>query len=154
MPFGLRNAPATFSRLVTKLLLGLESFCAAYLDDIIIFSHTWSEHIQHIKQVFQRIRNANLTLNLHKCKFAAAEVDYLGHHVGLGRVQPRAKKVEALLAYPRPTNRKQLQSFLGLAGYYRKFVPHYAHTACKLSDLLKKGVNLRGPKTLKMRFWI
>jgi len=103
MPFGLRNAPATFSRLVTKLLLGLESFCAAYLDDIIIFSHTWSEHIKHIQQVFQRIRNANLTLNVHKCKFAAAEVDYLGHHVGLGRVQPRAKKggstISILTAY-------------------------------------------------------
>ena len=72
-------------------------------------------------------------------KFAIAEVDYLGHHVGLEHVQPRAKKVEALLSYPTPVNRKQLQSFLGLAGYYRKFVPHYAHIAAALSDLLKKG---------------
>jgi len=139
MPFGLRNAPATFSRLVNKLLLGLESFCAVYLDDIILFSDSWEEHMKHLKVVLTRIRNANLTLSPQKCHFAVAEVDYLGHHVGMARVQPRAKKVEALLSYPTPVNRKQLQSFLGLAGYYRKFVPHYAHIAAALSDLLKKG---------------
>jgi len=140
MPFGLRNAPATFSRLVTKLLLGLESFCAAYLDDIIIFSDSWEEHLRHLRMVFDRIRDAHLTLSPSKCQFAVADVDYLGHHVGLGCVQPRAAKVEAVMAYPTPINRKQLQSFLGVAGYYRKFIPHYAHISAVLSDLLKKGV--------------
>ena len=140
MPFGLRNAPATFSRIVTKLLSGLECFCAAYLDDIIIFSNNWEEHLKHLRIVFSRIHKANLTLNKTKCQFAAAEVDYLGHHVGLGSVQPRTKKVEALLSFPRPENRKQLQAFLGLAGYYRKFVPHFAHLSAILSDLLKKNV--------------
>ena len=139
MPFGLRNAPASFSRIVSKLLTGLESFCAAYLDDIIIFSDVWEDHVKHLKEVFSRIKNAGFTLNSQKCEFAAAEIDYLGHHIGLGSVQPRAKKVEALLAYPRPTNRKQLQAFLGLAGYYRKFVPHFADISAVLSDLLKKG---------------
>ena len=139
MPFGLRNAPATFSRLVNKLLMGLEGFCAAYLDDIIIFSDTWEEHLSHIRAVLTRVREAYLTLSPKKCHFAVAEVDYLGHHVGLGRVQPRAQKVQALLSFPAPTTRRQLQQFLGLAGYYRKFVPHFAQITSCLSDLLKKG---------------
>lgn len=139
MPFGLRNAPATFSRLVSKLLMGLEEFCAAYLDDIIIFSNTWEEHLAHIHAVLTRVRSANLTLSPNKCHFAVAEVDYLGHHVGLGRVQPRAQKVQALLEFSPPTTRRQLQQFLGLAGYYRKFVPHFAQISACLSDLLKKG---------------
>jgi len=92
-----------------------------------------------LRTVMSRIRAANLTLSPSKCCFAVAEVDYLGHHVGLGRVQPRAKKVQAVLDFPAPTNRKQLQQFLGLAGYYRKFVPHFVHISAALSDLLKKG---------------
>ena len=71
--------------------------------------------------------------------FAVAEVDYLGHHVGLGRVQPRAKKVQAVVDFLAPTTRRQLQQFLELAGYYRKFVPHFAHISVALSDMLKKG---------------
>jgi len=141
MAFGLRNAPATFSRLVSRLPRGLETFCAAYLDDIIIFSESWEQHIQHLDLVLARIKKAGLTLNLLKCEFAAAELDYLGHHVGLGRVQPRLSKVQALLEFPTPTNCRQLQQFLGVAGYYRKFVPHYAHISAALSDLLKKGAN-------------
>ena len=139
MPFGLRNAPATFSRLVTKLLMGLEGFCAAYLDDVLIFSDTWEERLTHIRAVLERVQMANLMLSPKKCHFAVAEVDYLGHHVGLGRVQPRAQKVQALLDFPQPTTRKQLQQFLGLVGYYRKFVPHFAQISACLSDLLKKG---------------
>ena len=139
MPFGLRNAPATFSRLVVKLLRGLDEFSGAYLDDIISFSSSWKAHVSHIRAVLTRLRDAHLTLSSTKCQFAAADLDYLGHHIGLGRVQPRQKKVEALLAYPAPQNKKQLQSFLGLAGYYRKFVPNYAHISSVLSDLLKKG---------------
>ena len=77
MPFGLHNAPATFSRIVTKLLMGLDVFCAAYLDDIIIFSDTWEEHLPHLRIVLSRIRSANLTLRPAKCYFAVAEVDYL-----------------------------------------------------------------------------
>jgi hypothetical protein len=139
MPFGLRNAPATFSRLVSKLFRGLESFSAAYLDDFIIFSASWSDHLKHLKIVFERIRAAGLTLNLKKCVFGAAEVDFLGHHIGLGRVQPREKKVEAVLKFQSPVNQKQLRSYLGLVGYFRKFLPNYAHTTQVLTDLLKKN---------------
>ena len=71
--------------------------------------------------------------------FPVAEVDYLGHHIDLGQVQARAKKVQAVVDFPAPTTRRQLQQFLGLAGYYRKFVPHFGHILAALSDLLKKG---------------
>ena len=139
MPFGLKNAPATFSRLVSKLLKNMDEYAAAYLDDILIFSNSWEEHLQHIRNVLNRIRQAGLTLNSAKCVFGAAEVDYLGHHIGLGKVQPRENKVNALVNYPRPSNKKQLQSFLGLAGFYRKYLPHYSHITAVLTDMLKSG---------------
>ena len=101
---------------------------------------SWNEHLVHIEAVLGRIREANLTLNLRKCVFANAVVDFLGHCVGLNVVKPRAKKVEALLHFPQPNTRKQLQSFLGLAGYYRRYLPHYADVTLALTSLLKKGV--------------
>lgn len=141
MAFGLRNAPATFTRLVSRLVHGLDSFCAAYLDDILIFTDgTWQDHLKHLRIVLTRIRNAGLTLNVNKCVFGVAEVDYLGHRIGLGQVKPSEKKVQALLDFPLPTNRKQLQSYLGLAGYYRKFLPNFSQIVSKLTDLLKIGV--------------
>jgi len=112
----------------------MEEF-SAYLDDIISFSDTWQVHATHLLAVLSRIRSANLTLSAKKCQLAAAELHYLGHHIGLGRVQPRMKKVEALLANPVPVNRKQLQSYLRLAGCYRKFVPNYVQISALLSDL-------------------
>ena len=84
MPFGLRNAPATFERVVKRILAGCEAFSGSYLDDIIIFSSTWLEHLSHIQQVFDRIRFAGLTVKKSKCVFADAEVEFLGHKVGLG----------------------------------------------------------------------
>ena len=129
---GLRNAPATFPRIVVKLHRSLYDFTGAYLDDNIIFSQSWRAHADHLRTVPTRFRDAHLTLSPTKCQFAAADLDYLGYHIGLGRVQPRHKKVGALLAYQVPQSKKQLQSFLGLSGYYRKFVPNYSHG-------LKKG---------------
>ena len=139
MPFGLRNAPGTFQRLVRKVLTGLETFTGAYLDDIIIFSETWDDHLKHLELVFKRIRQANLTIKKAKCIFASAEVEYLGHVVGLGKVAPRSAKVDAILKYNRPTDKKQLRAFLGIAGYYRKFIPHFAQIAACLTNLLRKN---------------
>ena len=111
MPFGLHNAPATFSRLVCKLVCGCESFCLVYLDDVLIFSNSWSDHMKHLRIIFERVRNAGLTLKRSKCEFAAAELDYLGHHIGLSKVSPRKQKVHALVDFPRPSNRKGVQCF-------------------------------------------
>jgi len=107
MPFGLRNAPATFSRLVQGLLYGMETFCVAYLDDILIFSENWSDHLKHLNLVFTRVREAKLTFKLSKCEFAAAELDFLGHHVGLGKLLPREQKIKALIDFLRPPYRKE-----------------------------------------------
>ena len=139
MSFGLRNAPATFSRLVRKLFMGMEKFCDAYLDDIIIFSRTWLNHLDHLRQVLLRIQQAHLTLNLKKCVFANAEIDFLGHHVGLNAIQPRVQKVEVLLRFPQPTNRKQVQSLLGLAGYYRRYLAHFSELTLPLTEMLRKS---------------
>ena len=79
MPFGLRNAPATFSRIVVKLLRGLDDFSGAYLDDIINFSPSWTAHAEHLRTVLTRVRDAHLTLSPTKCQFAAVDLDYLGH---------------------------------------------------------------------------
>ena len=152
MPFGLRNAPATFPRLVAKLLKNMDDYAAAYLDDILIFSDSWEDHLKHIRNVLTRIREAGLTLNSNKCVFGVAEVDYLGHHIGLGKIQPRENKVVALLNYPRPTNKKQLQSFLGLAGFYRKYIPHYSHITSVLTDLLKSGMKFRWSEEAEKTF--
>jgi hypothetical protein len=138
MPFGLKNSPATFNRLMAKVLRGFSEFATSYLDDIIIFSRTWEEHLSHIRQVLERIRNANLTLKLSKCEFGDAEVDFLGHHIGKGKIQPREVKIQAIEEFPRPANKKQLQSFLGLIGYYRRFIPHFSQVSAVLTDLLRK----------------
>src|SRR6218665_1785599 len=100
MPFGLRNAPETFRRLVTEVFKGLNEFCEAYLDDIMVFSRSWKSHISHLQQVFDRVRIANLKLNIRKCEFANAKLDFWGHTLSVHRVQPRQQKVEALLEFP------------------------------------------------------
>jgi len=104
---------------------GLEEFCEAYLDGKMVFSRSWEAHISHLQQVFDRVRLANLKLNIRKCEFSNAKLDFLGHTLSLNMVQPKQQKVEALLKFPTLNNKKQVQSLLGLAGYCRKFLPHF-----------------------------
>jgi transposase InsO family protein len=152
MPFGCRNAPATFSRLVSRLLADLEGFCVAFLDDILIFSDSWEDHKRAIIEVLQRVKTAGLTLNLSKSVFAVAELDYLGHRIGRGQIRPLEKKISALLQYDRPKNRKQLLSFLGLAGYYRRHLPNFSHTSAVLSNLLRKDVKFEWSEDAQKAF--
>ncbi|CAM4705544.1 unnamed protein product [Lepidochelys kempii] len=138
LPFGLRNAPATFQRLVDGLLAGLGEYAVAYLDDVAIFSDSWADHLEHLQKVLERIREAGLTVKAKKCQIGINRVTYLGHQVGQGTISPLQAKVDAIQKWPVPKSKKQVQSFLGLAGYYRRFVPHYSQIAAPLTDLTKK----------------
>jgi hypothetical protein len=139
MPFGLTNAPATFQRMMDVVLSGLTwRFCLVYLDDIIVYSETFEKHLQHLKQVFERLREANLHLKAQKCHFCSAKVSYLGHVITPEGISPDPAKVSAILEAPPPKNTGELRSFLGLTGYYRRFIKGYAHISYHLSKLLSK----------------
>lgn len=135
LPFGLHGAPATFQRLIDQVLHGL-TFAAAYLDDIVIYSTTWEEHVQHLQEVLQRLQEAGLTVNPAKCAVARTETEYLGFVIGNGVVRPQVKKVQALEEAPIPQTRKELRSFLGMAGFYNRFIPHFSSRAALLTDMV------------------
>ena len=138
MPFGLQGAPATFQRLMDRVIRGLEDYTAAYLDDLIIFSETFDEHLHHIQEVLLRLRKAGLTAKK-KCFFGADSCIYLGHVVGGGVVCPELSKLDAVESFPVPKTKKDVRAFLGLAGYYRRFIPNFALVAVPLTDLTKKA---------------
>ncbi|CAM4520045.1 unnamed protein product [Caretta caretta] len=138
LPFGLRNAPATFQRLVDGLLAELGEYAVAYLDDVAIFLDSWADHLEHLQKVLERIREAGLTVKAKKCQIGLNRVTYLGHQVGQGTISPLQAKVDTIQKWPVPKSKKQVQSFLGLAGYYRRFVPQYSQIAAPLTDLTKK----------------
>ncbi|GFV85812.1 retrovirus-related Pol polyprotein from transposon 297 [Trichonephila clavipes] len=137
LPFGLKNAPYYFSRLMANLLRNCEDFAVPYLDDIAIFSLAWDDHLKHLKDVFDRLRSAKLHIKPSKCQFAQAYVKYLGHLVGQGLRTPGELKVQVIKDFPIPTNKTQVRAFLGLSGYYRRYIPEFSVIAAPLTDLLK-----------------
>lgn len=151
MPFGLRNAPATFQRLMNKVLSGLTG-CAAYLDDVVLYSDTWVDHVRHLEALLDQLVHANLTVNLAKCEFAKATVTYLGRVVGQGVVRPVQAKVDAIDKYPAPTSKKELMRFLGLVGYYRSFCPNFSTVVAPLTNLLSKKVSYVWSPQCQMAF--
>ncbi|KAK3089262.1 hypothetical protein FSP39_002191 [Pinctada imbricata] len=140
MPFGMKNAPATFQRMIHSLLNHLEG-CEAYIDDVIIYSDTWDDHLRIMRTFFDILAKANLTVNLAKSEFCHATVEYLGHKVGQGFVTPIMAKVEAISKFPIPTNKKEIMRFLGMAGFYRKFCPNFSSVVGPLTNQLQKKVN-------------
>ncbi|GFU92223.1 retrovirus-related Pol polyprotein from transposon 297 [Trichonephila clavipes] len=137
MSFGLKNAPYFFSKFMAELLNGLEDFVVPYLDDIAIFSDTWESHIKHMETVLQRIKRAKLTIKPSKCKFAQQNVKFLGHIVDQGFRTPSEIKVQAVLEFPTPRTKTQIRAFLGLAGYYQKYINLFSVIAAPLTDALK-----------------
>lgn len=138
LSFGLKNAPFCFSRLMDQVLRGAEGYAVPYLDDIAIFSESWSQHLEHLRDVFSRLKRAGLTLKATKCRLGQAEVLYLGHRVGQGYRRPAELKVATILDFPRPQNKTELRAFLGLTGYYRSYIQHYSDLASPLTDALRK----------------
>ena len=131
MPFGLSGTPATFQRLMDHVIRGMHQFTNAYLDDLVVFSSSWEEHLDHLTTVLASLQEAGLTAKPSKCQFAMSECTYLGHVVGGGTVKPELDKLQAIKDFPIPKTKKQVRSFLGIAGYYRRFIP--------LTDLTKKS---------------
>ena len=142
MPFGLRNAPAVFQRLMQCVLSGLNPeggvpFTSVYIDDILIFSRTFEEHLQHLKAVIERVSAAGLKLKPTKCKFIRQRVEYLGHILTPNGICPNPDRVSAVQQFPRPTSVREVRQFLGLASYYRRFVKGFANVAQPLHALTK-----------------
>ncbi|KAJ1123231.1 hypothetical protein NDU88_001704 [Pleurodeles waltl] len=138
MPFGLKSAPATFQRLVNGVLAGKDAYCAAYLDDIAVYSSSWEEHLLHLKEVLQALQQAGLTIKASKCQIGQDSVVYLGQLVGGGKVQPLQAKIETIKAWQPPRTQTEVRTFLGLTGYYRRFVKGYGTIVSPLTELTSK----------------
>ena len=140
MPFGLSNAPATCERLMEQIFQGVQwNGVLIYLDDLVAYGTTWNEALRRLRIVFQRLREANLKLKPSKCFLMREETEYLGHRVSANGVQPGERKVQAITHWPTPTSVDEVRSFLGLVGYYRKFIPDFAGIAHPMVSLLKKN---------------
>ena len=140
MPFGLCNAPATFQRLMQTVLAGLEwESCFVYIDDILVASTTFDEHLVHLRQVLERLRRANLRLKPSKCSFLRDEVLYLGYVISKDGMKPDPARTSQVENFPTPKDVTPVRQFIGLASYYRRFIPGFAKVASALHALTKKN---------------
>ena len=117
----------------------MHKFASAYLDDLIIFSTTWEDHLMHLRAVLSRLKELGSTTKPSKCQFGMTECTYLGHVVGNGVVKPEAGKLRTIDQFPQPKTKKQIKSFLGLSGYYHQFIPNYATIAVPLTNMTRKS---------------
>lgn len=134
LPMGLTNAPALFQSAMNEVFGDLD-FVVVYLDDILIFSRTPAEHVEHVRTVLQRLRQHSYFAKLSKCEFFRSELSFLGHVVSADGIKPDPKKVDVVRHWPVPTNRKELRQFLGLANYFRKFLQGYSTLVAPMTDL-------------------
>ncbi len=153
MPFGLKNAPGTFQRLMESVMSSMNwRQCLVYLDDVIVFSRTFDEHLTHLKEAFQAIEDAGLKLKPSKCFFAKPKIKYLGHIVSKDGIAPCPEKCEAVMNFPTPHDVKSLRSFVGLANYYRKFVHGFGKIAAPLNKLMCKDTPFLWDDECEMAF--
>jgi len=139
MPFGLSNAPSTFQALMNLVLKPfLRRSVLVFFDDILVYSSTWTEHLQHLRAVLDVLREHRLHLKRSKCSFATSSVHYLGHVITAEGVAMDTTKVAAVQSWPQPRSARGLRGFLGLAGYYRRFIKDYGTIAAPLTQLLRK----------------
>ena len=134
MPFGLTNAPATFQSLMNTVLRPyLHKFVLVFFDDILIYSPSWTSHLQHVKAVLTALREQQLRIKRSKCSFATSSVAYLGHIISADGVAMDPSKVEAVTSWPQPRSARGLRGFLGLVGYYRRFIKNFGAIATPLT---------------------
>ena len=137
LPFGMKNSGSSFQRLMNKVLKGVKG-CSVYIDDILLYTEEWEEHVKLLEEVFKKLDDANLTINLAKSHFVQADVEYLGFKIGKGKVKTVEAKVKDIVNLPPPTNRKEILRFLGASGYYRRFCKNFSDVAMPLTKLLAK----------------
>ncbi|GMI86385.1 hypothetical protein HRI_002307800 [Hibiscus trionum] len=158
MSFGLTNSPSTFQATMNDIFRPhLRRFVLIFLDDILVFSRTWKDHIFHLRTVLQLLKQHGLVAKLSKCSFGQDTVEYLGHVVSCKGLEVDSAKVAAIRAWPVPSTLRDVRAFLGITGYYRHFIKGYAKIAAPLTDLLKKaeefqwnGVALQAFESLKL----
>lgn len=140
MPFGLHNSPATWQRFIDRVIgFDLEKHVFVYLDDIIICTPTFSKHLEVLREVFRRLLNAGLTMNRDKCQFCKPELKYLGYVVNASGLMVDPEKVEAILKIPTPSNVTEVRRIVGLASWYRRFVPNFSTIVAPITTLLRKN---------------
>lgn len=153
MPFGLKNAPATFQKLMARVLAGhLGRFTHVYLDDIIVFSKDYTEHLGHLRLIFERLHEYGLRCAVEKCRFGVTELPYLGHVIGRDGNRPQEHHLDQVKTASPPATRKQLQSFLGLANWVREYVPRFAEIAAPMTDLLNGKTRFRWTEEAQQAF--
>ena len=138
MPFDL-SALATFQLMINHILHGCQGFAQAYIDDIVVYSRSWEEHLDYLRQVFTHLQGAGLTVKIKECHFRRPKVPYLSHLVGGEDLEPDPGKVQTVKEYPQPEMKKDEHAFLGLARYYRQFVPNFAAISVPMTELTRKG---------------
>jgi len=145
MFFGLCNSPATFQTMMDDIFNGLimEGVVVVYLDNILIFTETLEEHRRVTRRVMELLRKNNLFLKPEKCEFEKTEVEYLGVIISQDSVKMDPVKVAGVTEWPIPSNRKEVQSFLGFTNFYRRFIQGFSHLACPLFDLTRKDMDWR-----------
>ena len=151
-PFGLLQVPAYFQLLIDNVLQGCSKFAVGYLDDIIIFSRTEEEHLEHLEKIFRKLREYGLKMKREKCDFFKKHLQYPGNLVSEEGFEPLREKIKSIKNMPPPKTAKEVKQFLGLTGYYRKFVPRFTDLSRPLTNLTRQSVEFQWTEKCQKSF--
>lgn len=154
LPFGLKSSPAIFQRIISNLLAenDLEEYAINYIDDILIFSKSYAEHLRHLNKVLTVIKNAGFKLNKNKCEFAKKSVVYLGHEIGENKIKPLVDNLIAIRDFPTPQNQRNIRQLLGKINFYLKFIPKASEMLEPLHELLRKNKEFKWSRECEESF--